>query len=344
MRIPGLFLQFVLSLAFLMGCAKHNSSLEKRKQSKHFSEGRFHNSKKWQKKSLVDVMTMRLNTPWAQWPKWIDITQNRQIVKRVDGKEIKATFINHATVLIQSHGINILTDPIFSDRCSPVTFAGPKRVHAPGIAFEDLPPIDIILISHDHYDHLDRPTLDKLIARDNPKIFAGLGVGSRLSSLDNVFELDWWQTQELATQIKVSFVEVQHFSGRGLRDWFSTLWGGFVIELGKKKIYFGGDSGYSTHYKKTFDRFGSMDLAILPIGAYAPRSFMKNAHMNPEEAVMAHLDLKSKKSIGIHFGTFQLTAEPINEPQEKLAVAIQNKGLNTQSFVTLAPGESLTTE
>ena len=237
---------------------------------------------------------------------------------RVSGSEIRATFINHSTVLIQTGGYNIITDPIYSERCSPVSFLGPKRVRNPGIRFDDLPKIDVIIISHDHYDHLDLPTVERLVARDHPKIYLGLGVGERLDSMHNVTELDWWQRVEVGKDFYLSFVPVQHFSGRTLWDRNSTLWGGFVLEIGKRKIYFGGDSGYADHYKQTFEKFGAMDLALLPVGGYAPRDFMSFAHLDPRQAVQAHLDLHSRQSIGIHFGTFQLTSESMDEPIQLL--------------------------
>jgi L-ascorbate metabolism protein UlaG (beta-lactamase superfamily) len=258
-------------------------------------------------------------------------------LERVIGAESRVTVINHATVLIQSAGYNILTDPIFSKRCSPFSFIGPKRVRAPAIAFEDLPKIDVVLISHDHYDHLDLPTLKRLIARDNPQILVGLRVGQYIKSL-RFRELDWWESAAPAPDLKVTFVPVQHFSGRGLFDRFKTLWGGFVIEVGKKKIYFGGDSGYANHYVQTFEKFGPMDIAMLPIGAYRPRDFMRYVHVDPAEAVKAHQDLHAQKSVAIHYGTFQLSAEPLNEPQMLLRQAVENAGLDSGAFVAPAFG------
>ncbi len=282
--------------------------------------------------TLLDVLKMRFGSEWAKWPDWVDSPAALKPIERVTGAESWVTVINHATVLIQSAGYNILTDPIFSERCSPVSFIGPKRVRAPAIAFEELPKIDVIVISHDHYDHLDLPTLKRLIARDNPQIFVGLRVGQYIDS-SLVHELDWWESVQVAPDLKVTFVPTQHFSGRGLFDRFSTLWGGFVLETAAKKIYFGGDSGYAGHYKQTFEKFGPMDIALLPIGAYRPRDFMRYAHIDPAEAVKAHQDLHAKKSVAMHYGTFQLSAEPLNEPEMFLREVVKSSGLTSTEFV-----------
>ena len=285
---------------------------------------------------------MRFKHQWSQWPKWVDIAEGKKPVKKVEDNSIRVTFINHATFLIQTNGYNILTDPIYSHRCSPVSFAGPKRVHRPAIAFEDLPKIHVVLISHDHYDHLDLPTLSRLIQRDRPRIYMGLGVAAHLEEKDrvNATELDWWESASVGERFKLTFAEVQHFSGRTLTDRYSTLWGAFVLEIGDKHIYFGGDSGYADHYKKTFQKFGPMDLALIPIGAYAPRFFMGSAHIDPRQAVMAHLQLHSKKSIGMHYGTFQLTAEAINEPVELLEKEKKKFAVPKDDFITLKPGKA----
>lgn len=313
--------------------------------STHFKDGVFHNTHTLPAKSIWKGIKMRLTTDWATWPDWVEIDQGPKPARRVDGDTVKVTFINHATFLVQTRGYNILTDPIYSKRCSPVSFIGPARVHQPGIAFDELPKIDAILISHDHYDHLDTPTLNKLIARDNPKIIAGLGVGKRFDTRAgkgaDVVELDWWHSTAIGADLKITFTEVQHFSGRYLNDRNTTLWGGFVIEAGDTSIYFGGDSGYADHYRRTAERFGPIDLALLPIGAYSPRSFMGPVHMDPKQAVQAHQDLGAKKSIGMHFGTFQLTAETRDEPERLLATEKSAAGIPDDAFVTLPPGGSL---
>ena len=314
-------------------------SKDSRVQSPHFKDGKFHNPASTNK-TWFKVFKMLLTNKWADWPHWVDSPEGPTPEPRLGNGEYQVTLINHSTVLIQLEGLNILTDPIYSDRCSPVSFAGPKRVRAPAIAFDKLPPIDIVLISHDHYDHLDLPTLKKIRKRDNPKIYMGLGVASRFNNTQNLIEMDWWQESPFNSNLKVHFVPVQHFSGRSLFDRNSTLWGGFVLQFKNKNIYFGGDSGYADHYQKTFEKLGPMDFSILPIGAYEPRNFMAYAHMNPKDALKAHQDLKSKQSMGIHYGTFQLTAEPIDEPVDKLQLESEKLGMAENEFLTLEFGKA----
>ncbi len=324
-------------LLILTGCA--SMAADNRLKSNHFNEGKFKNLEQMESRSFFDFLKARMGATYADWPDWVESDYGQKPVDSTEQGKIIITHINHSTVLIQTGGYNILTDPIYSDRASPISFAGPKRVRNPGIRFEDLPRIDAIIISHDHYDHLDLPTINRLIERDHPKIYLGLGVAARLDTQQNIVELDWWETSELSDNLKIHFVPVQHFSGRTLFDRMSTLWGGYVLEINHHKIYFGGDSGYGGHYTKTYQRYGAMDLAIIPMGGYEPHDFMGPVHMNPKEAVQAHRDLHSNKSIGIHFGTFQLTAEPIDEPQELLIRELADAGLNPDVFITLKFGE-----
>jgi len=320
-----------------------SSYKDQRTRSKHFDGSVFFNPVR-NDKSFWSFLKMRLGTDYANWPDWIPSEFGKINPVRVFDREIHVTHINHSTVLIQIAGKNILTDPIFSDRCSPVSWAGPKRVRQPGIEFDRLPPIDYVLISHDHYDHLDLPTIDRLIKRDNPHFFVGLGVGERFESMQNVLEMDWWESHRVSERIQFHFVPVQHFSGRSLWDRNSTQWGGFVIEADQNRIYFGGDTGYADHFKQTKERLGPMKLALLPIGAYGPRDFMRYAHVDPYEAVQAHLDLEAETSIGIHYGTFQLTSEEYNAPVSELAKAKEKFGVPEGKFLTLNFGEVLKLE
>jgi L-ascorbate metabolism protein UlaG (beta-lactamase superfamily) len=313
---------------------------DQRSKSLHFDGSEFFNPVR-NEKSFWSFLKMRMGTEWASWPEWIQTEFGKINPTRVYENEMHVTHINHSTVLIQVAGKNILTDPIYSDRCSPVSWAGPKRVRQPGIEFENLPPIDFVLISHDHYDHLDLPTIDRLIKRDNPQFFVGLGVGERFETMENVHEMDWWESSRVNDRIQFHFVPVQHFSGRTLWDRNSTQWGGFVIEADGRKIYFGGDTGYADHFKKTRERFGPMDLALLPIGAYGPRDFMKYAHVDPDEAVRAHLDLEAKTSIGMHYGTFQLTSEEYDAPVKELSIAKEKYGAAADRFLTPVFGDVL---
>ncbi len=313
---------------------------DRREKSPNYKDGVFFNVIKGEGQSFWRYFKMRFTTDYAEWPDWVEVPLGAKPNEKVFGDEVRVTFINHATFLIQTGGYNILTDPIYSKRASPLSFYGYKRVHRPAIAFNDLPKIDIVLISHDHYDHLDLDTITKIIKRDNPKIYTGLRVKKHIEVKKNVFELDWWKSAKISDSFKLTFVEVQHFSGRSYFDFNTTLWGGFVLEIGSKKIYFGGDSGYGPHYKKTYEKFGKMDLAFLPIGAYAPRYFMGHAHLDPKQAVQAHIDLKSGKSIGMHYGTFPVSAEPREEPEQLLKQETMQAQLKATDFITLELGES----
>lgn len=255
---------------------------------------------------------------------------------------IRYMVVNHATVLIQVNGVNILTDPIWSERASRFSWIGPKRAVPPGIAFDHLPPIDIVLISHNHYDHMDMPTLKRLARRDNPLFVAGTGNQRTLkrSGIHNVTELDWWQGISQGG-LEIYFTPARHFSRRGIADYNMSLWGGFVIKAPEGMIYFLGDSGYGRFVSEVRKRFGSFDLAFIPIGAYEPRWMMETIHLTPEEAVDVHHDLDSALSVGIHFGTFQLTDEGIDEPVKRLNKMIHEKGNQAGRFVVPAFGKSV---
>ncbi|KZL26608.1 MBL fold metallo-hydrolase [Pseudovibrio sp. Ad37] len=332
---------FVLVGVFMTACAA--TQKDHKQGSLNFKDGAFRNNSLVETHSFWEVAWAGLtsDTERAKWPKWVETITDPSPQDRVNSKDARVTFINHSTFLIQINGFNILTDPVFSERTSPISFAGPKRVHKPGIALEDLPEIDVIIVSHDHYDHLDLKSINQLIKRDNPKIYTGLGVGSRLASSDNINELDWLDSAQVSDDFKLWFLEVQHFSGRTLTDRNSTLWGGFLMQIGGKNIYFGGDSGYANHFKRTYEQFGPVDLAFLPIGAYAPRHLFKPVHLDPFEAVKAHMDLRAKQSIGMHYGTFQLSAEARVEPVELLEQAKREAQLSPSSFITLNVGQPL---
>lgn len=259
-----------------------------------------------------------------------------------------ATWIGHASVLVRSGGLQILTDPVFSERASPVSFAGPKRAQPPGIALDQLPPIDVVVISHNHYDHLDLPSVQQLAAR-NPATLFLVPLGQKVWFADqgiaHVVELDWWQPHT-HRGVEFQLVPVQHWSARGLGDRNHTLWGGWVVHAADLHWYFSGDTGYGPQFRETRERLQArrpgrpLDLALLAIGAYEPRWFMKEQHMNPEEAVRAHQELGARESIAIHWGTFELTDEPLDEPPRALARARSAAGLSDAAFRTLAIGET----
>ena len=252
------------------------------------------------------------------------------------------TWVGHSTFLLQLGGLNLLTDPHFSGRASPFSFAGPARMSPPGLGFDDLPAIDLVLVSHNHYDHLDEQSVRR-IARDHARaqfvVPLGLANWFRAHGIERVTELDWWRSVELGAA-RVSAVPVQHFSGRGVHDRDATLWCGFVVELAGRRIFFAGDTGYSRDFADIAERFPPMDLSLLPIGAYDPRWFMSPVHVDPAEAVRIHQDLRSRLSVAMHWGTFRLTAEPLDEPPKLLAQALSAAGIAAEKFTVFRHGET----
>ena len=254
------------------------------------------------------------------------------------------TWVGHATVLLRVGGLNVLTDPHFSQRASPLSFAGPKRVVPPVPALSELPHIDIVLISHNHYDHLDRESVRRLAAQPggSPRFFVPLGIKDWFARLgiDEVAEMGWWDTTELKG-LEIHFVPSQHWSKRTLTDANQTLWGGWVVRHPELSFFFAGDSGYSQDFADIGAKFGGFDLAAIPIGAYAPRWFMQIMHMDPAEAVRVHQDVRARQSLAIHWGTFaNLTDESLYEPPQRLAHALQQAGLSERDFFVLRHGET----
>lgn len=289
------------------------------------------------------VMKWLLNRKGDSWPKWLESEPAPNPSARVDGDEIVITFVNHSTVLIQTAGLNILTDPVWSNRVGPFPWLGAQRVRSPGLTIDQVPKLDLILISHDHYDHLDIPTVKTFLERDHPRILCGLGVTRSLEidGIKGAEALDWWDTIDVANGVSATFTPSRHFSGRGLYDQDSTLWGAFVVHTPSGPIYFGGDTGYGPHFREVREQFGPMAVALLPIGCYEPRWFMKTFHMSPFDAVEAHVDLEAHYSVGVHLGTFRLGDESIDRPGQDLLQALSEKGLPHSSFVVPGFGERL---
>jgi L-ascorbate metabolism protein UlaG (beta-lactamase superfamily) len=308
--------------------------------SDHFDGERFFNPYTPRGKTADDVRRWRRERQRERWPEHVE-DPALPPPGRAASDRISVTFIGHSTFLVQAGGISLLTDPIWSKRCSPVSFAGPRRVRKPGQSLEALPGVDLLLVSHNHYDHMDFPTLRRVRKRWAPKVATGLDNARHLAKagIRQAVELDWWQSVELAGA-RVTYVPAQHFSARGLYDRNRSLWGGFVVEAGGAVVYFAGDSGYSPYFAEIGQRFPRIDLALLPIGAYEPRWFMHTHHVNPEEAVRAHLDLKARRSIGMHFGTFQLTDEAIDAPVLALREARDRAGVTDREFDVLGFGET----
>ncbi len=262
-----------------------------------------------------------------------------ELVRHPDSSRIQITWIGHSSFLIQAGGLNILTDPVYSDRVSPVPFIGPRRQAPPGIPFESLPRIDAVVISHDHFDHLDKPVIKRLGGA--PRYFVPPGIGDWLHGLniERVSELDWWQSSFIG-DVRFHCVPAQHFSGRGPFAFDRTLWAGWVIETPADRVYFAGDTGYSPHFREIGERRGPILVALLPIGAYRPRWFMKTMHMDPAEAVQAHRDLGARHSVAMHWGTLRQSDEPLAEPPIYLRKAAREAGLAGEEFRVLKFGQT----
>ena len=256
------------------------------------------------------------------------------------------TWIGHATFLIQFHGLNILTDPQFSERASPVSWAGPERVVAAGMAIADMPDIDVVIISHDHYDSLDLSSVIALSAHNSERkltFLVPLGMKAWFDDLDlnsvNVIELDWSQNYDIKG-IRFIAEPSQHWGKRTLMDAYERLWASWVIEAGDDRLFFAGDTGYANHFKDIGNKYGEFDLALLPIGAYEPRWFMSRYHVNPDEAVKIHMDIRARHSVGMHWGTFILTNEPLDEPPVKLREALRKYAIKESDFQIYQHGET----
>jgi L-ascorbate metabolism protein UlaG (beta-lactamase superfamily) len=309
---------------------------------KHFDGRRFFNPNAPQARGFLDVLRWMLTSRREPSPRFVAGIEPSRPRSRIDGPELCVTLINHSTVLLQQRGVNILTDPIWSERASPFAWIGPRRHRAPGVQLEDLPAIDFVLLSHNHYDHLDLATLRRLadrrlVGRGVSQFIVPSGVARLLRSLGigPVHELDWGEAIPFGG-VTIHSVPAQHFSARGLFDRNRTLWCGYAIEAAGRLVYFAGDTGFGAHFARIRERFGPPDLALLPIGACEPMWFMSAVHMSPEEAVRAHQVLGAQTSIAIHHGTFQLGDEAIDTPKKRLLACAA-----ADSFLVLDNGQSV---
>lgn len=298
-------------------------------------EGGFGSFLKWQ-----------LDAERTAWPDSAPSPHRDVPPARVAGRTVRASLVGHATVLLQTRGLNILTDPVWSERASPFAFAGPKRVNAPGIDFDDLPPVDVVLLSHNHYDHCDVATLSTVWHRDRPRILTPLGNDAVIAEHDAAVEvetLDWNDRATLAPGVDVHLLSAHHWSARWTADRNAALWGAFAITTPDGSLYFAGDTGYGggDHFREAGERFGPFRLALLPIGAYEPRWFMAYSHQNPQEAVQAMHDLRAERALAIHWGTFRLTNEGIDDPCDALVEARKAAEIGEDDFAALRPGEVL---
>jgi L-ascorbate metabolism protein UlaG (beta-lactamase superfamily) len=293
---------------------------------KHFDGKRFFNPDAPQARGLLDALRWKLTSRPESSPSFIPDVEQSVPPRSVEGSGLLTTLVNHSTVLLQQRGSNILTDPIWSERASPLSWIGPRRRRKPGVSWEDLPRIDAVLISHNHYDHLDLPTLHRLAARGDSTFVVPTG-GARLLRSENIgpaHELDWGEFVSLPG-FTIHCVPALHFSSRGIYDRNKTLWCGYLIEYQDRLVYFAADTGFGRHFAQIREKFGAPYLALLPIGAYEPRWFMSPVHMAPDEAVRAHDILAAQTSIAIHHGTFQLTDEALDTPRKQLLACAQRR-------------------
>jgi L-ascorbate metabolism protein UlaG (beta-lactamase superfamily) len=304
---------------------------------KHFDGKRFYNPDASQARGLLDVLRWKLTSRPAPSPKFVFDVQPFVPPPRVEGGELRATLINHSTVLLQQSTANILTDPIWSARASPLSWIGPHRRRAPGVRREDLPRINIVLVTHNHYDHLDLPTLRWLGRRGDSAFIVPSGVAQLLRSenIGPTHELDWGEAVTIDSTT-ISCVPAFHFAGRGLFDRNRALWCGYVIQSQNRTVYFAGDTAFGDHFARIRETFGSPCLSLLPVGAYQPRWFMEPVHMGPEEAIKAHDILGSGTSIAIHQGTFQLGDDGLDEASQQLTASAR-----PGRFLALENGQSI---
>jgi L-ascorbate metabolism protein UlaG (beta-lactamase superfamily) len=312
--------------------------------SDHFDGTRFFDLNGAPPRGLADLVRWRMSRGASHWPAWSPSPHADRPPPRIAGTSWRISFVGHATLLIQTAGLNLLIDPVWSERVSPLSFAGPKRVNDPGIAFEALPPIDAVLVSHCHYDHLDLPTLSRLAAVHAPRVIAPLGNDTIMRRHDKAIAAeahDWGDRVVLPGGAAVTFVPVQHWSARGLTDRNKALWAAFVIETPAGRIFHVPDSGYGggLYFRRAREQYGPFRLAVLPIGAYEPRWFMRDQHLAPAEAVQAFLDCAADLALAHHFGTFQLTDEAIDAPTRALAEALAAAGIAPERFRALQPGQ-----
>ena len=342
-------LKLVGSLPFLGAApdvrAAQGSFYYKGPPSDHFDGQRFFNPGGTPPRGLGDFLRWRLTERATPWPEAYPSPFQDTPPAQVGGRGLRISFVGHATFLIQMAGRNILTDPIWSERASPVPFAGPRRYNPPGIRFDDLPPIDAVLISHNHYDHLDLPTLARLWSRDRPRIVAPLGNDAviRMQHPDiAVTALDWGDRAELAPGLQVFVEPAHHWSARSAtNDRNHALWASFALRGAGRSVYFAGDTGFAggRHFESIAARHSGPDVALLPIGAYEPRWFMAPQHMNPEDAVRAFQILGARSALGFHWGTFRLTGEGVDQPPRDLAAALGARGVPARRFTAMRPGQ-----
>lgn len=336
----------VLSAAalWLAGCCTFSAPRHAGPVTEQFDGDQFVNPDPIEDKGFGDFLAWITSRSPGPWRSWTAAAPGPPPPERVGNGEMRVTFVNHATVLVQFDGLNVLTDPVWSNRVGPKVMGmtvGVGRRRPPGLRFEDLPPIDVVVISHNHYDHFDLPTLRRLHDEHRPRFFVGQGMHALLerNGITGGTELAWWQSVRLNDANEVVFTPSQHFSGRGLCDRNANQWGSWVITSPSGALYFAGDTGWGSHFEKVGQKYGPIRLAVLPIGAFRPVEFMHPVHISPREAVEAHEVLGAHTSVAIHFGTFKLADDGQGEPKVRLDLALARRYPAMPRFWVLDFGE-----
>ncbi|HWK12252.1 MAG TPA: MBL fold metallo-hydrolase [Vicinamibacterales bacterium] len=310
--------------------------------SDHFDGERFFNPHGPAARPVKDVVTWQRTRQRAVWPVSVALQPHAPPPREVPPGRVAVTFIGHSTFLLRTPAAAVITDPVFTTHAGPFGRTGPRRVRPPALGIADLPPLDLVLLSHNHYDHLQPSSLRAVARSGRPRLVTSLGLRPLAGSYGfrHATELDWWESCDIEGVARVTSVPAQHFSARTLWDRNRTLWTGFIVESGGATIYFAGDTGYSPDFIEIGRRFPRIDVALIPVGAYEPRWFMHPVHVNPEEAVRIHADVGARRSFGMHFGTFQLTDEGIDEPVAALSRARDAAGVSADAFGLLDFGET----
>lgn len=308
--------------------------------SNHFDGKKFFNGPGYEEMGFTQLIKWMTSRKLGEWTELSEdeITFGPKPADRINDSTQVITYVNHSTFLIQTDNLNILTDPVYSERVSPFSFAGPKRMRPPGIRFQDLPSLDVVLLSHNHYDHLDIATLKRIKEKFDPLFITPLGVDLYLKKqgFSKTVSLDWWEETSVTDSVEIAAVQAQHFSSRGPFDRDKTLWAGFVIKSQKGNIYFAGDTGYNNFFTEIGERYAPIKTSLIPIGAYIPRWFMSPVHVDPAQAIQIHKDLKSEFSIGMHYGTFPLADDGLDDPINDF-----NKVVGEEKFVLVGEGECI---
>lgn len=316
----------ILCLCMIAACTNYHIG----KVSDHFDGTRFFDPEKKYNKTFWQFLKWQCSKKSTPWPSRIEVAKYDTPLAKVFGDELRVTYVGHVTFLIQTQGLNILTDPVWSERASPVSFAGPKRVIDPGIRLEDLPPIDVIWISHNHYDHLDIATIQQLWKYHHPRIITPLGNDAVIHSYDKTIAVetyDWGEEVVISDTVTFHLSPMQHWSARGVLDRNKALWAALTIATKGGNIYFIGDSGYGEgrYFKRDKAKFGTFRLALLPMGAYEPRWFHEDMHMDPADMLKAHNDLGQPYTIPSHYDVFKLTDEGFGDAGKGLQQAMQTQ-------------------